>query len=1312
MISVIARKFINSFLLSFCGTLLIIGAFAQAPSIRYATPQVYKVGIPITPIKPEMLPGGGNLPAGEYGTVTTFAGNGQYSYTDGAANAASFRIPTGLAIDNDNNIYVADFGNDVIRKITPQGLVSTFAGNGSGGRDNGTGTQASFYRPSGLALDPSGVIYVVEQVGEDVRKITATAQVSLLAGSGFIGKADGTGTAASFNTPVDVAIGPDRNLYVSDMQNHLIRKITADGKVSTFAGNGIAASTNGTLLQASFGGPQGIAFDSNGNLFIADSYSYTVRKVSTEGMVTTFAGNGNRASIDGIGTSAGFTEPTYLAFDTNDDLYVADANMVRKITREGVVTTVAGNNSSFGYLDGVGTAARFSTVGGLGFDRNGFLFVGEISNHIIRKITLSGYTIDKSLPQGLTFNPEDGTISGTPVSLAVAENYTITARNKSGKGSTAVRIEVTGNSVPATEAPKINYASPKVYTINAPIQPLIPDKKGGAVDPNGFSIDKPLPAGLSLDPNTGVISGTPMELSPATIYTIIAKNSAGPSQAQLNIKISDEILSISSPPDIKYASPQTLYLKAPLSRNIVPEQRGGPVQAHSAGLVTNFAGTGQPGRDDGPKAGAKFDGPAKVAIDGQGNFYISDFNNYSLRKITPAGEVSTPSGAAGPGYANGVFRTAQLQGPRGLVTDKAGNVYIADVYSIRKVNAIGITSTLAGNGTAGNTDGTGTAARFDGVVSLAIDNTDNIYAIDQGNGTIRKITPGGVVTTIAGNRNRNNVDGQGTAASFNNPQDIVLYNGNFYIADYLYIRKMTPGGLVTTIAGNGIPKVLNGNASSAGFGNASALGVNGAGEFYVLDLGNNTANEGSAILRLIDKDNNVSTVNIMDNTGTKTYLSVPNGLTLDKSGLIYVASGSNYLQTLSFDRYTIDKALPAGLTFDTTTGEISGTPTVLSPAQDYTIIAYNSGGSSPTTLNLKVVPSETKLPSIITFPEFAANPVWDADFNIDPKITRSQTETPLVLTSSNPEVATINADNTLHILSAGEAVITASQAGNDNYLPADAVARTITVSRANTITSFAAIDEKTACDADFSVAGTSTNTVMPIIYSSSNPNVATVNQQGMVHIVAAGNTDIKATQAQSALYNALPEVVRPLTVTATNSQIPAPTVSISTPSTNVYESQNVTFIAITNGAADNYQWQVNGVNAGHNSATFSTSALQDQDRVSCVVNFTNHCIAPVTSNEIKLTVSPPPVSIVPPNTFSPNGDGVNDTWKIPALLSYPKCSVRIFNRNGTQIILSLGYSKAWDGTYAGKNLPAGVYYYVISTGDIQADVSGNVTILR
>ena len=321
-------------------------------------------------------------------TVTTFAGAGFEGSNDGTGIAARFINPSGVAVDASGNIYVADTGNHLIRKITAVGVVSTFAGSRLQGSADGTGTAASFRYPSGVAVDASGNIFVADSSNHLIRKITAAGVVSTFAGSGAEGSADGTGTAASFRYPYGVAVDASGNIFVADKNNHLIRKITAAGVVSTFAGSGAEGSDDSTGTAASFKYPNGVAVDASGNIFVADLGNHKIRKIIAAGVVTTFAGSGAAGRADGTGTDASFRYPNGVAVDASGNIFVADSNnhLIRKITAVGVVSTSAG--SSFqGNDDGTGTAASFRYPHGVAVDALGDIFVADSNNHMIRKIT-------------------------------------------------------------------------------------------------------------------------------------------------------------------------------------------------------------------------------------------------------------------------------------------------------------------------------------------------------------------------------------------------------------------------------------------------------------------------------------------------------------------------------------------------------------------------------------------------------------------------------------------------------------------------------------------------------------------------------------------------------------------------------------------------------------------------------------------------------------------------------------------------------------------------------------------------------------
>jgi sugar lactone lactonase YvrE len=310
-----------------------------------------------------------------------------YGLTSTLAAASSFSLPTGVAVDASGNIYVAAKFAHEIRKISSTGVVTTLAGSGTAGSANGTGTAASFYNPTGVAVDVSGNIYVADKSNHKIRKITAAGVVTTLAGSGTAGSADGTGTAATFNNPAGVAVDASGNIYVADKDNHKIRKITAAGVVTTLAGSGTDGSADGTGTAATFSLPEGVAVDASGNIYLADTGNDKIRKITAAAVVTTLAGSGTAGSTDGTGTAATFDLPTGVAVDAFGNIYVADQNnhKIRKITSAGVVTTLAGSGTD-GLVDGTGTAAFFYNPTGVAVDVFGNIYVADTRNSKIRKI--------------------------------------------------------------------------------------------------------------------------------------------------------------------------------------------------------------------------------------------------------------------------------------------------------------------------------------------------------------------------------------------------------------------------------------------------------------------------------------------------------------------------------------------------------------------------------------------------------------------------------------------------------------------------------------------------------------------------------------------------------------------------------------------------------------------------------------------------------------------------------------------------------------------------------------------------------------
>lgn len=318
--------------------------------------------------------------------VTTMAGNGQASSSNGSGSGATFNNPKAVTADADGNVYVCDTDNALIRKITPAGVVTTFAGGGpGGGSTNGTGTAASFQEPIGITIDASGNLYVADRGNGLIRKITPAAVVSTFAGGGSGDGTNGTGTNASFFGPVGLTTDKNGNIYVAEQAGCRVRKITPSAVVSTLAGSGTQGTADGTGTAASFKDAYGIGVSPNGNVYVASGVANTIRKITPAGVVTTFAGSATDGETDGTGTAATFGIPTGIAVDNNGNLYVSElGNHIRKITPSGVVTTFAGSTN--GFADGTGADAQFAGLFGICL-RGNYLYVADTGNQRIRKVS-------------------------------------------------------------------------------------------------------------------------------------------------------------------------------------------------------------------------------------------------------------------------------------------------------------------------------------------------------------------------------------------------------------------------------------------------------------------------------------------------------------------------------------------------------------------------------------------------------------------------------------------------------------------------------------------------------------------------------------------------------------------------------------------------------------------------------------------------------------------------------------------------------------------------------------------------------------
>jgi sugar lactone lactonase YvrE len=610
--------------------------------------------------------------------LDAFAGSvwGGRGVEDGTGPAARTDTPDGLACDSAGNLFVTDWAMHTVRKVSPGGTVTTLAGQpGQPGVDDGPGSQARFRNPLGIAVDPSGNLWVCDSGNHCIRRITPAGEVSTFAGiPGAPGYLDGPAATARFASPAGIVLDGALNLYVTESDNSTLRKITPSGTVSTLAGEaGFPGSEDGTGIDAKFNLPMHLAIDGTGTLFLADMGNATLRRITPAGAVTTFAGTpGAPGYEDGLGAAARFSFPAGLALDPSGNLFVTDrgGNTLRKVTPGGVVTTVAGAVNQEGSQDGVGSAARFNAPWGLARDPLGNLFLGEDRNHTLRKVT-PDFTVSTFLGRAL----EPGTADGAALA----------ARFNGPNGAVA-------------------DANSNVYI----------------VDTFNHTIRK-ISAATGL---VGTLAGSPGAEG--------TTNGTGPAASFFY----PEAVAVDSQGNVFVAEDSHVI------RKVTP-----------AGVVSTFAGSpGEGDFADGTGPAARFFYPSGLAIDPQDNLYVADSGNYCVRKITPGGMVTTLAGQGGaPGSEDGTGGAARFGILAGLAIGPGGNLFVTDSdhATIRKITPAGAVTTLAGSaGVPGTDDGPAGSARFLYPLGIAADASGNVFVSDGR--VLRRIAADGAVTTVAG----------------------------------------------------------------------------------------------------------------------------------------------------------------------------------------------------------------------------------------------------------------------------------------------------------------------------------------------------------------------------------------------------------------------------------------------------------------------------------------------------------------------------------------------------------------------------------
>jgi len=709
-----------------------------------------------------------------------------------------------------------------------------------------------------------------------------------------------TATNISIGQPSRVTVDSKGNTYFSS--GNAVFKIDSGGNLTLVAGNSRAgySGDGGPAIQAQLNGPQGLAVDSNGNLYIADSVNNRVRIVNSSGVINTFAGTGQSSpggggtfNDGGLAINGLLRLPSGVCVDSNGNIYIADTgdNLIREVTTDGIIHSVAGDG--FGSFSGdtyPAVQAELHTPTDVAVDKNFNIYIADSANAAIREVTASTGVINTIAGNATIGDTGD---TGPSTSASLMTPYAVTV-DSSGN----VYFVENGDSV----IRKVTVSNMYIYRVAG----------------NGT-------AGFSGDGSTAT-------------------------KAQFNF-----------PTGMALDSSGNIYIADSLN-NRIRKIASGTVSTIGGNGVLSYSG------DGGPASSAQLNTPQAVAVDSSGNLYIADTLNNAVRKVTPSGAISTIAGNGTQGYGGdgGAATAAQLNRPQGIAVDSSGNVYVADTQNarVRKISG-GTITTIAGSGTPGygGDGGSATAAQLYVPLGLALDSSGNLYIADFTNNRVRKVSAGGVISTVAGNGNSGYSGDGGSAvnATLNGPTAVAVdSNGDLFIADpnNNVVREVS-GGNISTVVGNGLPGVGGdgGAATAATVGNPIGIAVDAAGNIYIAN--------GSATVRKVYAGTGFI-VTIAGN-GNRGYtgdggsavageLNGPVALAVASNGNVYVAdSGNNAVRLLIFGGYqlSISAAVNAASNL---VGPVSGGEVVVfygtgMGTPNLSVSSLGSSGAYPTTLN-------------------------------------------------------------------------------------------------------------------------------------------------------------------------------------------------------------------------------------------------------------------------------------------------------------------------------------------------------------------------
>jgi sugar lactone lactonase YvrE len=919
------------------------------------TTAIYTMNLPTAPA-PVFSIGSGSYSSAQTVTITDSASSTNIFYTTNGRTPTQYSTPyTGpITVSASETLAAVALGGGyspsaatvaqylIASSSVP--FIYTIAGNESFGLagDGGPATVASLNDPFASVVDGAGNLYVSDTVNNVIRKVAATTGIiTTYAGTGSYGYSgdSGAATSATLSIPEGLAIDSAGNLYICDLGNKVVRMVAAStGNISTVAGNPTSTTqgNGGPATSAQLIDPTGVALDASGNIYISTQLGGIRKVTAATGTISTVAGGSGLGYTgdNGPAINATFFNPQGLAVDGAGNIFIADTgnNVIREVNAATqIIITVAGNKPAsgitypFGGDGGPATSAFISSPYAVAVDSSGDLFIADTANNAIREVTASNQIIN--------------TIAGAPPTLCT------TLSGDGGPAADAGVCQPTG--VALDSAGNVYIAEGSASRIRKVTAPAPPPATAAAAPV--FSVSQ------GSYPGTQTVSIT--DATPgAEIY--VTTDGSTPTTAGAGYR---GTINVTGTATLKALAVAPGYVESTVTAATYT------ILTPPSTLISTVAGSGAFGSTGSGSVATsqQFEYPQGVATDSSGNFYIADFYNQVVWKVSSSGSISVAAGILGEGgiLQNGILATsAALSGPSHVAVDSAGNLYISDTYhnEIRVVSATtGIISAFAGGGTTYNAPygdgGPATSAYLSSPQGITFDNAGNLYIADAGHNTIRMVaTRTGVISTVAGTTGTSNNGlgdgGPATSALLANPFGVAFDSqNNMYIADTSdgRVREVAAGtGVITTIAGNG-HRGSSGDGGSAIAAEVypTSVKVDSSGNVYIANWPNEirvVPAGGSQISAFAG----IGFTGYSGDGGSATMAEFcePYDLAFDASGSLYIADECN--SRIRKVTFTVPAATPV---FSLAAGTYLNTQSVtITDSTPHAAIYYTTDGTGPT----------------------------------------------------------------------------------------------------------------------------------------------------------------------------------------------------------------------------------------------------------------------------------------------------------------------------------------------------------------------------